>query len=154
MARTDPKDDKIAELELSLEAANAATAKAEGAAQQLPAMQAELDKLREELAQSRKAAKGLEAELTAIRDAASGAASQPTIKGLPDFAVQLRTSTMVTDAITGLRANAVAGSVLVKIEGKDPKNLQAAQAKVGGAATCYAVSSDEFESTKKSGRAF
>lgn len=148
MAKTDPKDDRIIELELQLEAANKATTEAATKAQQVDALQGELEKLSQTIKTRDKRILDLEGELTQLKDANS-AGNKATIRGLDAAnAIQLKVSSLVTNALNGARINAVAGDVLVEKEA-----FPAVSAKVGTAAKVHPVSKDELEATKTSGRA-
>lgn len=149
MAKTDPKDDRIAELELGLEAANQATAVAQSKAQTVPALEAEIGKLRESLGGRDSKIASLEIEIASLRSAI-GDQNKPTVVGLdPAEAVQLKISCVVANGITGQRVDAVAGDVLVEAAA-----LGKVQKLVGTSAKVYPVSKEELEAAKKSGRAF
>lgn len=148
MAKADPKDERIAELELALDAANKATATAETEAQRVTAIESELTKSREIVKIRDARIRELESEL-AEHKATSKESESPTIKGLdPSKAVQLKVSSVFANAITGARVYATAGEVICLKEA-----LEETQRKVGTFVAIHPVSKDEFESAKKSGRA-
>lgn len=147
-AKPDPKDDRIAELELALEAANAATSKAQTEAQQVEALRSEVSKLTDSIKARDSKILTLEGELTAAR-ASNVDQSRATVPGLdPANAIQLKVSCVVTNALNGVRIDAVAGDVLVE---KDA--FSAVAAKVGTTARVHPVSKEEIDAAKKSGRA-
>jgi len=148
VAKTDPKDDRIAELELSLEAANAATNKAQAEAQQAGALRGEITKLNEAIGVRDSKILTLEKELVDLK-AASAVENKATVKGLdPAKAVQLKVSSLVVNAITGARIYTVAGDVLVTEDA-----FAEVQKKVGTSSNVYPVSKDEIEAAKRAGRA-
>jgi hypothetical protein len=147
MAKPDPKDDQIAELQLRLEAANQATSKAETKAQEVGALQAELAKSQATISGLEKKVEGLQKELEVFRTKTT---NRPIVVGLdPERAVQLRVSSVVTNAITMTRIDAVAGDVLV-----ESSFLEETQKKIGTSAKIHPVSKDEIVSAKSSGRAY
>ena len=148
MAKADPKDDRIAELELQLEASNKATTEAATKAQQVDALNGEIEKLTQSVKTRDKRILDLEGELTQVKDANS-AGNKATIRGLDaENAIQLKVSSIVTNALTGARIDAVAGDVLVEKE-----SFHAVSVKVVTAAKVHPVSKDELAAAKTSGRA-
>lgn len=148
MAKTDPKDDKIAELQLALEAANMATADAQSDAQQVTAVRAQVTKLEEKIAKLEKQVKDLEAENAELRSK-SGGATVAKISGLGANAVELRISSLITNAITKQPVTAIAGDVLAEAE-----RFEEIAKKVGTTVRVHPVSKDELEAARKSGRAY
>ena len=146
-AKPDPKEDRIAELELQLEASNKATSDAEAKALQADALKGEIEKLGQSLKTRDKRIIALEGELTQLKSANSDS-NKATVSGL-DGAVsaQLKVTCLVTNALTNQSVRAIAGDVLVE---KD--SFAAVAAKVGTSAKVHPVSKDELEAAKKSGR--
>jgi predicted RNase H-like nuclease (RuvC/YqgF family) len=147
-SKPDPKDDRIAELELQLEAATKSIQDAEGKAAGVPALQAQISTLEKDLKASEKRVADLRSELDAskVKNDKSGA---PTVKDLdPAKALQLKVSCVLTNSITKQRIDAVAGDVIA---------LQSAfaemQQKLGTSVKLHPVSKDEFDATKTAGRA-
>jgi hypothetical protein len=148
MAKTDPKDDRIAELELGLEAANQATAKAQAEAQAAGALKGEIAKLSESIKVRDARILALEGEVSGLKVTA-GKEDKPTVVGLdPAKAIQLKISSLVINAITNARVYTVAGDVLCLKE-----CFAEIQAHVGTTAAVYPISKDELEAAKTAGRA-
>lgn len=148
MAKTDPKDDRIAELELQLEAANKATTAAELAAQELPGLRSELEKLQDSLKTRDSRILSLEGEVRQLREAA-GDKPRSTVTIDPAKGVQLSVSSLVTNVITGQPVTAIAGDVIVVKE-----EFDAMSTKLGTKVKVHPVSKDEIEAAKKAGRAY
>jgi predicted RNase H-like nuclease (RuvC/YqgF family) len=149
VAKQDPKDERIAELELQLEAANKATNAAEDKAQEAEALRAQVRIQAGELDERAKKISALEAELEALKAASSGK-SKATVTGLdPEKAVQLKVSSLVVSAHTKGAVVAVAGDVLCLVE-----VFQEVSRKVGTSAKVHPVGKEEIEAARKSGRAY
>lgn len=151
MAKTDPKDDRIAELELALKSANEATTKAEQQSQQIGALESALAE-RDKTIQARDAKIVLLEEEVRSLKSASQAANQQTVKNLPKNAVQLARTCVVTNSLTKTPIYPVTGDILVAVSTQD--ELAKAQAQVGSAHKVHPVDEAEIEAAKKSGRAY
>jgi predicted RNase H-like nuclease (RuvC/YqgF family) len=149
MAKTDPKDDRILELELALEALRKELAAAQDAASQYEALKAEIASLIEENKKEKECSKTLAKELESLKVTA-GTEARATVKGLnPAKAVELKISSMVRNAITGQGVAAVAGSVLV-----EKSALAEVQKVVGTTVTLHPVDAEEIDAARKAGRAY
>lgn len=149
MAKQDPKDERIAELELQLDAANKATNAAEDKARELEALRAQIQIQAGELEERAKTITQLGAELERFK-ASSDNTAKPTVTGLdPTKAVQLKVSSCVVSATSGTAVVAVAGEVIATKDYFDE-----ASRLVGTLAKVHPVGKDEIEAAKKAGRAY
>ena len=147
MAKLDPKDARIEELEAMLRAANEATVAAELKAQVIEALEAELLDLRDKNSEAMALIKALEDELAALREVKPLRAN---VSGLePTKAVQLKVSGRITNATTKSSVRAVAGDVVAEASA-----LAEVQRKLGAGAKVHPVSKEDLEAIKKSGRAY
>lgn len=148
--KSDPKDDRISELEGALAAANSATTVAEVAAQRVPALEAEIGRLTASLSELSNRGTELERELNGLRDKASGNQKAATVKGLDaSVAAQLKVSCVLTNGLNNARISAVAGDVIVETSA-----FQATQQRLGSSVSIHPVSKEEFESAVRNGRTY
>ena len=147
MAKPDPKDDKIAELELSLEAAQAAIAAAEAKAGNSTALQGEIEKLRATLGEKDKTIKGLRAELAAERSKGMNG-DKATVPNLPDTAGQLNAPVIIPD-VRGGTLYTQNGDVLATGSDDEVAKLRKA---VGTSAVVHHVSKDTLEQQRTASR--
>ncbi len=148
MAKTDPKDDRIAELELQLEAANKATTTAEQLGQEVHALRSEVEKLTDSVKTRDARILSLEGEVRQLREAV-GDKPRASVTIDPEKGVQLSVSSLITNVITGQPVTAIAGEVLVIKE-----EFAALSTKLGTKVKVHPVSKDEIEAAKKAGRAY
>lgn len=149
MAKLDPKDERIAELELQLKAANEATVKAESAGQRIVQLEAEIKRLTADLNELANRCKIVQDENDRLKMQQNPSASA-RVTGLDAAkAVELKVSSVVTNALNGARIDATAGSVLA-----EASVFEETQRKLGGGAVVYPVSADEIAAARKAGRAF
>jgi hypothetical protein len=148
--KSDPKDDRIAELELSLEAANAATVEAQKQAQSIGALQASVSEKEETIRVRDAEIVTLKADIKALKSA-SQASNTASVKDLPKNAVQLARTCVVTNSLTNTPIYPVAGDVLAAV--KDAAELAAIQSKIGSMHNVHPVSDSEIEAARRSGRA-
>lgn len=143
----DPKDDKIAELELSLEAANAAIATAESNVGNATAMAGEIEKLKGTLAERDKTIVGLRAELAAERNKAVQG-DQATVADLPKSAGQLNAPVIISDKKGGT-VYSQNGDVLACGSDDEVGRLRS---KIGTAAIVHHVTEETLEAQRRASR--
>jgi hypothetical protein len=147
MAKPDPKDDKIAELELSLEAANKAIAEAEAKAGNSTALAGEIEKLRAALGERDKTIKGLRAELAAERSKGM-AGDKATVPNLPDTAGQLNAPVIIPD-VRGGTLYTQSGDVLAAGSDDEVSRLRKV---IGTATVVHHVSKETLEAQRAASR--
>jgi hypothetical protein len=147
MAKPDPKDDKIAELELSLEAAQQAIAAAETKAGNSTALEGEGEKLRRTLGERDKTIKSLRAELAAERSKGM-AGDKATVPNLPDTAGQLNAPVIIPD-VRGGALYTQSGDVLAT--GSDDE-LSKLRKVIGTTAVVHHVSKETLEAQRTASR--
>jgi predicted RNase H-like nuclease (RuvC/YqgF family) len=149
MAKPDPKDDRIAELELGLESAQQKLAAAQNDAQSVGALKGEIEKLTETVTARDREIKTLKSQVADFQRT-SGDSPKATIAGLPENAAQLKVSVTMVNAINGTRVEATAGDVLVVAPNQAA--LDDVQRKVGRASRCHPVTKEALDSARKAGR--
>jgi predicted RNase H-like nuclease (RuvC/YqgF family) len=148
-SKEDPKDTRIAELELALEASNANMTAAETRAQRVQALESEVLNLQSVIANKDKEISAVKGQLEMLTQERSKLA-RPTVANLdPEKAAQLKISSMVTNHKSKAAVNAVAGEVLVLHSAFDEYSK-----KLGASVQCHPVSQDEFDAAKRAGRAY
>jgi hypothetical protein len=148
----DERDDKIAALELQLEAASQQLAESRQQVQQAGALFGDVEQLKaanKELDDKLKEAKRIEADLRG----AMATTDKASVSGLPDNALQLGRTVKVSDAALSTKDRDVSveakdGDILLV---GDAKALKALQLKVGSAAKCYTVDAATLAEIKREG---
>lgn len=146
--KTDPKEDRIAELEFQVEFLTGEQKKGEDALRQL-------EELRGEIAKRDANIKALGALLEAEKASAAELREKltkddkSTVSGLPEGAVQLSKS-LVVPGLDNQRLNLISGDVVLL---SDVKTANAVQAKLGSEARVYAVPKSTMDEILKLGAA-
>jgi hypothetical protein len=146
-AKPDPKDDKIDELELSLEAANKAISEAEAKSGSTTAMAGEIEKLKAALGERDKTIKGLRCELAAERSKSMDG-EKATVPGLPATAGQLNAPVIISD-VKGGTLYTQNGDVLATGSDDDVAKLRRT---VGTSAVVHHVSKETLEAQRTASR--
>jgi transcription initiation factor TFIIIB Brf1 subunit/transcription initiation factor TFIIB len=147
MAKQDPKDERIAELEAKLKASNEATARAEEKAALQAQTEAQLKRQDTKIAEMVESNERLKTLLQQLR-AESTENELPRVSELGEAAAQLTVSCVLTSATTGRRIEAVAGDVIC-----EKSQLEKLAVKLGTDHKIHAVSKEELAVARRAGRA-
>jgi hypothetical protein len=151
MAKSDPKDDRIAELELGLESCQQKLEKALGENQGIGALHGEIAQLKASVADGEKEIVKLKSTIVELQ-ARTSTNKSATVTGLPENAAQLRESSAMVNSLSGARIYANAGDVIVAATNQ--AELNAVQSKVGGTTKCHPVSAETLAASRKANRVF